>query len=355
MTARSITTKLRCDAIPPGSATVHAKTGPATERVGAIRGRSRAVVSRGVRIAVVCGALAGCSLKGMAIRGIADSMSSGGTSVYLTDDDPQLVGEALPFSLKLMETVLQETPDHRGLLTATAAGFVQYTHAFVLRPAAVLEATDYEAARAQRARAKRLFLRADAYARRALDVGHPGFDLRFAREPESALRELATDDIPAVYWRAAALGSAISTDKSDMSLVADLPLVRALAERALELDEGWNRGTLHELMIMVEAGTGTGPDGLTAAEGHFERAMELNEGRLVGPLVSFAESVCVQRQDIECFQTHLERALELDVDDVPEARLANVIAQEHAEWLLSRTDELFYMAEPQEPPEGGGS
>ncbi len=30
------------------------------------------------------------------------------------DDDPELVGAALPFSLKLMESVLAETPEHRG-------------------------------------------------------------------------------------------------------------------------------------------------------------------------------------------------------------------------------------------------
>jgi len=78
------------------------------------------------------------------------------------------------------------------------------------------------------------------------------------------------------------------------------------------------------------------------AEGHFNRAMELNGGRSIGPLVSLAETVCVQQQDRERFTELLTQALEFDVDEYPEMRLANLISQEHARWLLSQTDDLFY-------------
>jgi len=37
----------------------------------------------------------------------------------------------------------------------------------------------------------------------------------------------------------------------------------------------------------------------------------------------------------------LERALAIDVDARPEWRLANLIMQHRARWLLSRSDELF--------------
>ncbi|MCJ7630440.1 MAG: TRAP transporter TatT component family protein, partial [Longimicrobiales bacterium] len=47
----------------------------------------------------------GCSVKRMAMNSVANALSGGegGSNVYLTDDDPILVGQALPFSLKLME------------------------------------------------------------------------------------------------------------------------------------------------------------------------------------------------------------------------------------------------------------
>jgi hypothetical protein len=59
----------------------------------------------------------GCSVKKLAINKLGDSLASGGTT-FASDDDPDLVGEALPFSLKLMESLLAETPRHRGLLFA---------------------------------------------------------------------------------------------------------------------------------------------------------------------------------------------------------------------------------------------
>jgi predicted anti-sigma-YlaC factor YlaD len=299
----------------------------------------------------------------MAMNTLANSLSGGGSSVYMTDDDPTLVGQALPFSLKLMETVLEETPEHEALLVATGSGFVMYAHAYSLRPARLSEATDLRAARRERARAKALFLRGRGYVGRALEVRHPGIVQELLRNPDSAVRELDEDDLSAMYWFAAAHGSAVSTDKSDMALVADFPVVPALLNRALELDETWNEGAFHELLISVAASQAVGPGGGgKQAERHFDRAMELNGGRSVGPIVTLAETVCVQRQDRERFNELLNQALAFDADSVPENRLANLLAQEHAAWLLSRVEELFFDGstseyediEREHTPESGG-
>ena len=301
---------------------------------------------------LVLSILSGCSLKGMALNSVANSLSGAGSGVFLTDDDPVLVGEALPFSLKFMESVLQETPEHPGLLVATASGFVMYAHGWVLSPARRAEATNLAAARRERARAKSLFLRARGYAGRALELRHPGITDALTRDPDGAAGLLERDDLPAAYWYAAALGSALSADKNDMELLADLPVVTALLERGLMLDEGWNRGAIHELLMVVMASQPTGAGGgAEVAEHHFRSAQELSGGYSVGALVSFAETVCVQRQDREAFSDLLNRALALDPDTHPQTRLANVIAQEHAHWLLGRVDELF-IQDPEETRSG---
>ena len=49
-------------------------------------------------------------MKKFAIKQIGDSLNSG-PSVFETDDDIELVGDALPFSLKFVETLLAEVPD----------------------------------------------------------------------------------------------------------------------------------------------------------------------------------------------------------------------------------------------------
>lgn len=292
----------------------------------------------------VCLALSGCSINKMAVNALANSLSSGGTSAYLTDDDPILVAEALPFSLKLMESLLQSTPEHEGLLISTAAGFVQYTHAFVLRPALVDEATDYAKARDGRARAKKLFLRAQGYAERALDVRRPRASVQLREDLEETMARFGPADVEAMYWLAASLGSAISVDKSDMALVADLPIVHGLVDRALVLDEAWNHGTLHELSIALGSGSGSDDPVSDQTEFHFRRAMELNGGRSIGPLVSMAETVCVQQQDLVRFRQLLNRAVAFNSREYPELLLSNTLAQEHAAWLLTQEEELFISA-----------
>src|SRR5689334_2751351 len=83
----------------------------------------------------------GCSIKKIAVNKLGDSLASGGTT-FISDDDPDLVGDALPFSLKLMESLLAESPRHRGLLFATSSGFTEYAFVFVQVPAEEIESQD---------------------------------------------------------------------------------------------------------------------------------------------------------------------------------------------------------------------
>lgn len=59
----------------------------------------------------------GCAVKKIAVNKLGDAIASAG-EVYASDDDPELVREAVPFSLKLIESLLAESPRHRGLLVA---------------------------------------------------------------------------------------------------------------------------------------------------------------------------------------------------------------------------------------------
>src|ERR1039457_1736272 len=79
--------------------------------------------------ALVLIVLTGCTVKRMAVNKLGNALASGG-STFSGDDDPDLVGAALPFSLKLMESLLAESPKHRGLLLASASGFVAYSNIY---------------------------------------------------------------------------------------------------------------------------------------------------------------------------------------------------------------------------------
>ena len=64
-------------------------------------------------------------------------------------------------------------------------------------------------------------------------------------------------------------------------------------------------------------------------------------------LGALAESVAVQKQDAREFRSLLDRALAINPDAEPQRRLANLVMQRRARWLLSRTDELFLTPEKQ--------
>jgi predicted anti-sigma-YlaC factor YlaD len=283
----------------------------------------------------------GCSIKKMAINKLGDALAGGGTS-FASDDDPELIKAAVPFSLKLIESLLAESPRHRGLLLASCSGFTQYSFAFVNQEADEKADADMAAADVLRARAKRLYLRARGYGLRGLEVKHPNFEQALRKSPKAAARAAASADVPFLFWTAAAWGAAISISKDDPALVSDQVIVEALIDRALELDEDFDHGAIHGFLISYEmARQGTPGDAAARAQRHFDRALELSQGKLASPLVSLAESVAVEKQDKAGFQSLLNRALAINPDAAPESRLQNLVAQRRARWLLGRVDELF--------------
>jgi len=277
-----------------------------------------------------------------AVNRVGDAMAGSGTT-FASDNDPELIREAVPFALKLEESLLAESPEHRGLLLATTSGFTQYSYAFVQEDADELEATNLTAATAQRVRARKLYLRARDYGLRGLEVSHRGFGKALQANPKKAVRMTGKRDVAQLYWTAVAWGAAISVSKDQPDIVADLPKVEALIERALELDESFDQGAIHTFLINYEmARPGVKIDEAAArAKQHFERAMQLSGGQLASPLVAYAEAVCVQKQQRAEFERLLKRALAIDVDQKPDWRLTNLVMQRRARWLLSRTDELF--------------
>src|SRR5690242_3740890 len=80
-------------------------------------------------ILLAIAALPGCAVKKLAINKLGDALASPGTT-FSADNDPAFIRDAVPFSLKLMESLLAESPRHRGLLLASASGFTQYAYAF---------------------------------------------------------------------------------------------------------------------------------------------------------------------------------------------------------------------------------
>jgi len=300
-------------------------------------------------LALLAALSAGCSVERLATHKLADALANSGTT-YAADDDPELVGAALPFSLKLMESVLASAPTHRGLLAATSAGFTQYAYAWVQREGDELGLDDSDRAWVEWNRARKLYLRARDYGLRGLDVALPGFSTELRSDHVTAVQRATAAEADLLYWTAVSWAAAVSLGKDDPALVADLPTVSALIDRALAVDEDWDRGAIHAFLIsfgMVRPDVEG--DRMAMVKRHFDRAIELSQGRAAGPWLAWAESVCIPQEDHDCFVNALRAALRIDPSAEPRSRLVNTLMQRRAQWLIAHSDRWILPPLPEEP------
>jgi predicted anti-sigma-YlaC factor YlaD len=295
--------------------------------------------------ASVCAAVlaltTGCSLKTMAVKTVANTLSAPG-DVFTRDDDPDLIREATPFALKLYESLLESVPNHVPLLISTCGGFTQYGYAFLEAEADSLDASRRAEATALRERALKHYMRGRGYCLRGMDARFgKGTSAALLQNPEATVAKARKDDVPLLYWTAASWGAAISLGIDRPDLAVDFPTVRALADRALALDPEWTRGSIHELMITLDSlpeALGGNP---ARARDHFTKAIEIQKGLSPGPYVSLATGVAVPNQDRQEYERLLKEALAIDPEKDPSNRLVTLVYQRRARVLLDRIDEKF--------------
>jgi predicted anti-sigma-YlaC factor YlaD len=285
--------------------------------------------------------VSGCSLKTMAVKTVANTLSDTG-DVFTRDDDPELVRDATPFALKLYESLLESVPTHVPLLVATCGGFTQYGYAFIEAEADGLEASRRAEASALRERALKHYLRARGYCLRGVDARFgKGSSQALLQDAVVALKKAQKTDVPLLYWSAASWGAAISLGIDRPDLAVDFPTVRALADRALALDPAWNKGAIHELMISLDSlpeALGGNPE---RAREHFKMAVDIQKGLSPGPYVALATGIAVPAQDRAEFERLLKEALAIDPEKDPSNRLVILVTQRRARVLLDRVDEKF--------------
>lgn len=283
----------------------------------------------------------GCSPKRLLLKqfdGVFDSIEY----VYLTDDDPQLVKEAFPFNLKIIEILLNQDPDNREMLLTALSSFTMYSYGFLMEDAERLSLEDYKAGKELYDRANKLFKRALQYGLRGIELKYPEFAV-WMEQREIEINPFVEEDITYLYWYSAALGGLISSSHGNPIYVVDLPKVGWLLEKSIELDGAWNNGALYSAMISF---TMSRPDAVEnreqVARNYFDKAVKASSGKDCSVFVRFAESVCIKNQNKYEFIEKLNYVLNFNIESVKELRLTNTMAQSRAKWLMERIDELFY-------------
>ncbi len=305
------------------------------------------------------------------VKMISDVMAgSGSGEIFTSDEDPQLIKDALPFILKMYEMLVEKNPEDADLLLATGSTFIMYSNIFIQTPAGMLPDNLYMEQFNMLKRSKKMYQRGTEYILRAIELNHKGFREQLeAGYADSLMDEMVVEDIPYLYWAASGLMAAFSCDPFDFDLGPNIYIPVTFIYKALEMDETYNKGALHDLLILMNSSLPESlmfkksmdkksetaefaeryynnlniTDPARKAEYHFRRSVDISEGKNASPYISFASTVAVNEQNYEQFISLLNKALEIDPDSFPEMRLAGIIYQDKAQWLLDHDYSFFLL------------
>ena len=319
----------------------------------------------------------GCSgwVERQAVRGSIRIMERNRT-VMQRESDIELARAAAPAGLATMEAFLLADPGNRALQGLLAEAYCQYANGFV--------GDDWEQARmderhaeaeAARARARGLLVRCVRYGLMLLgerwqqamvpalagiaapgdldglagggqdgqggtgagDLGRP--------DPEAALPLVergGREAVAGMFWVALGLGTMIGMDPGDGRLVAHLPLVEALLERVIALDDDYLDGLPHLTLGIVLSSQSAAVGGDPArGKRHFARARALTRGKSLLVPVMMARTYAVVTRDEALFRSTLLEVLRTPPGTWPAGRLMNELAHRKARRYLTHANRFF--------------
>lgn len=269
--------------------------------------------------------MSGCSVfVSRAMSGLADSLSH----AIATNDDPATVGAALPAYLVLLDGLIHEEPDSGPLLRASVRLHTAYASTFV----------------EDNARAQKLTEKGLRYALRSASLRRP--DACPLREGnfedfEGFIASLGPKDVPTFYTVGAAWAAWIQAHSDDIDAIADIPRVKAIMRRVVELDERYQDGEVHlylgTLATLLAPALGGKPE---LAREHFDRALEICQGRNLMVKVLYARQYARAIFNRELHDRLLKEVLESETP-APEHALVNALARQEAQELLDGADDFF--------------
>ncbi len=288
--------------------------------------------------------LGGCSVEKLALKKVAGMLTGpSGTDVFSSDNDPDFVGQALPFAIKLYESLLASLPANDGLRLRTGSLYIMYANAFIETPADLTPRRNAETKDYLLARAKNLYLRGRDILFVALERKNPSI-LRQLRDRKyaEAMAPFGREDADLLYWTALGWLAAFSVNPFDMTLGQTVPQTRAMIERVAALAPGYGRGSLDSFYVSYYGSlpADLGGDAAKARE-YFAKAQALTGRSDTSSLMALATTVSVKEQNAAEFKDLLGRVLAFDPDSSPENRLVNILNQRKARWLLAHISDYF--------------
>lgn len=288
--------------------------------------------------------LANCSIRTMAIREVSELVSVG-VPAFERDDDPELIREALPANIKLLETLLESDPDNARLLTTLSQMYGSYTFGFVEFE---LDKPNVPQKVLLRERTNRLYLRGIRYGERALALASKtcAEGLKKATEVDLCFNALGKDDVPAMFWYGFNLAAYINRNLNAVDALAQGVNVEKSMQRVIALDENYTFGCAHVLLMAYYGSRSPMMGGNPGkAKEHYARAQALTKNQFWLADVFYARYVLVQDDDQAGFERLLKSIAEkdkpLNEGSSPRLGLYNSLAKNRAKLYLGTVDEYF--------------
>jgi hypothetical protein len=290
--------------------------------------------------------LTSCDLQRLTVNQTADVLYAGSVALD-REPDVDLGREAIPASLKTLETFLVSAPDNEKLLELLARGYYSYAFAFLEGDLERAQVNFAEEKRIENLRRRCLihYLRARDYGFRLLDM--PELE-KAARDGdleklEKELQNVEKDDVPGLFWAGYGWASAINLNQADTDMVASLGTVEIMMKRVEQLDtEYFSGGVLYFFGVYYASRPAMFGGKPELAKEYFERAMKKygSQNQMIPFLYArfYAPSV----QDRELFVELMHGVATAQVEEYPNLRLNNEVARQRATFWLENMDELIY-------------
>ena len=286
-------------------------------------------LSFALALAVASGLASGCVLVRKGAARVISPMASQLSEGFMHESDVELVREGAPAFLLMLDALAEAHPDNPAVLIAAADAQMAYATGFIDK--------------AQKERAKGMYLKAKTYGLRALAKNK-----QFSRAVDGSqdafvrsLRGFKKKDAGALFTTASAWVMWIIASSDSPAALGGMPKVLALMERVQELDLSIREGgvDLFYGIYYTVLPLGGGRD-LEKARTCFERSMKIAGPDYLMAQVTFAEFYARYAFDQELFETTLKQVLAAEPKE-SRFTLMNAVAKTRAQALLDQVDDLF--------------
>ena len=250
------------------------------------------------------------------------------SATMLEQNDPETVKQAVPAYLILVSSMVKGDPDNVELLISASKLYGAYASVFV----------------EDRNRQKRLSATSFDYAHHAFCVYKPAAcnirELSYF-EFEQSLTLFNKEDVQVLFALGSAWAGWLQANSADWNAVAELPRIKAIIQRVLELDPAINNGDAYLYMAVMQSflppAMGGKPE---LARQNFEQAIKVSKGSNLMAKLLYAEKYARLVFDQELHDKLLKEVINSKIEN-DESTLINSIAQHKAELLLAQSDEYF--------------